>query len=294
MIIPTIYYALSITTQKVKFSANLLSYIFFSESTDYGQPVVLDKSPLRVIIKVRLCKEGGDVGGNDPLGRDSVRRWCSGVKIKKVYNCLHAEAFRRVDLSNFRRNNIKSMKSKLFKVLGVVAIVAMLASSLVAPAAALSGLSVSVTSGTAIINAVGNYTVTANLGEQLLGANAIPETLPTMGDPLTFTAVNAYDMVKVAFTGATPSVVTTGGGHYSAGVVSFTALPGTVTFTSQAANTVITYTETAGSAATVTPPLDGTAGTAFPNGDTITLTFPTGFTISAPTGTSYCTHSRVW
>jgi hypothetical protein len=36
MVIPTIYYALSITTQKVKFSANLLSYIFFSESTDQG------------------------------------------------------------------------------------------------------------------------------------------------------------------------------------------------------------------------------------------------------------------
>jgi hypothetical protein len=176
------------------------------------------------------------------------------------------------------------MKSKFFKVLGIVAIVAMLASSLVAPAAAMSGVSVSVTSGTAIINAVGNYTITATLGEQLLGANAIPETFAAVGGTLTFTAVNAYDMVKVAFTGATPTVATTGTGHYAAGVVSFGAVGDTVTFTTQAANTVITYTETAGSAATPTA-VGGVAGTAVPNGDTITLTFPAGFTITAPTGT---------
>ena len=116
------------------------------------------------------------------------------------------------------------MKSKLFKVLGVVAIVAMLASSLVAPAAAMSGVSVSVTSGTAIINTVGNYTVTATLGAQLLGTNGIPVTFAAAGGTLTFTAVNAYDMVKVAFTGATPTVATTGTGHYAAGVVSFGAI----------------------------------------------------------------------
>jgi hypothetical protein len=39
----------------------------------------LDKSRLGDIIKVDYVNEGGDVGGNDPPGRDSVRRWCSGV-----------------------------------------------------------------------------------------------------------------------------------------------------------------------------------------------------------------------
>ena len=55
------------------------------------------------------------------------------------------------------------MKSKLFKVLGVVAVVAMLATSLVAPLAAMSGVSASVTAGSAVISAVGNYTVNATL-----------------------------------------------------------------------------------------------------------------------------------
>jgi hypothetical protein len=32
----------------------------------------LDKSRLRDIIKLRLCKEGGDAGGSDPQGRVSV------------------------------------------------------------------------------------------------------------------------------------------------------------------------------------------------------------------------------
>jgi len=173
------------------------------------------------------------------------------------------------------------MKSKLFKVLGVVAVVAMLATALVAPIAAMSGVSVSVTAGTAVINTVGNYTVTATLGAQLLGTNGIPVTFAAAGGTLTFTAVNAYDQVKVAFTGATPTPTTTGGGHYAGGVVSFTSTPGTVTFTTQAAATVITYTETAGSAAGVAM-TGGVAGTAFPNGDTVSLTFPAGFTISTP------------
>ena len=159
----------------------------------------------------------------------------------------------------------------------------MLASSLVAPAAAMSGVSVSVTSGTAIINANGDYTITATLGAQLLGANAIPETFAAASSTLTITATNAWDMVKVAFTGATPTVATTGTGHYAAGVVSFASTTGSVMFTTQAANTTITYTETAGSAAVVTN-TGGVEGTPYPNGDTITLTFPTGFTISAPTG----------
>ena len=116
------------------------------------------------------------------------------------------------------------MKSKLFKVLGVVAIVAMLASSLVAPAAAMSGVSVSVTSGTAIINANGNYTISATLGAQLLGATGNPVTFPTIGGTLTIAPALATDQVKVAFTGATPTVATTGTGHYAAGVVSFTAI----------------------------------------------------------------------
>ena len=108
---------------------------------------------------------------------------------------------------------------------------------------------------------------------------------------MAFTAVNVYDMVKVAFTGATPSVVTTGGGHYSAGVVSFTALPGTVTFTSQAANTTITYTETAGSAATVLA-TGGVAGAAFPNGQCPHhVNLPRWFYDFSPGGSCYCTHS---
>ena len=53
---------------------NLLSYIFFSKSTDYGQAFVLDKSPLSDIIKVDYVNEGGDVGGSDPEGRHSVWR----------------------------------------------------------------------------------------------------------------------------------------------------------------------------------------------------------------------------
>jgi hypothetical protein len=175
------------------------------------------------------------------------------------------------------------MKSKFFKVLGVVAIVAMLASSLVAPAAAMSGVSVSVTSGTAIINATGNYTVTATLGAQLLGATAQPVTFPLTGGTLTITSAAATDQVKVAFTGATPTVVAGAGGHYAAGVVSFTAASATVTFTTQAANTTITYTTTVGNP-TVTPSAGATLGTTFPNGDSITLTFPAGFTISAPMG----------
>ena len=114
------------------------------------------------------------------------------------------------------------MKSKLFKVLGIVAVVAMLASSLVAPAAAMSGVSVSVTSGTAIINANGDYTITATLGAQLLGANAIPETFAAANSTLTITATNAWDMVKVTITGATPDCCHYGHRlHYAAGVVSF-------------------------------------------------------------------------
>jgi hypothetical protein len=175
------------------------------------------------------------------------------------------------------------MKSKLFKVLGVVAVVAMLATALVAPIAAMSGVSVSVATGTAIINAVGNYTITATLGAQLLGTNGITVPFAASGSTLTVTAVNAYDMVKVAFTGATPTVAPTGTGHYAAGVVSFTSTTGTVTFTTQAANTAITYTETAGSAALVTNTGGGTTSTA-PNGDSITLTLPAGFTISTPAG----------
>jgi hypothetical protein len=36
--------------------------------------VVLDKARFRAIMKMRLCNEGGDVGGNDPLGRYGAGR----------------------------------------------------------------------------------------------------------------------------------------------------------------------------------------------------------------------------
>jgi hypothetical protein len=35
---------------------------------------MLDKARFRAIMKMRLCNEGGDVGGNDPLGRYSAGR----------------------------------------------------------------------------------------------------------------------------------------------------------------------------------------------------------------------------
>ena len=55
----------------------------------------------------------------------------------QVNNCLHAEAFRRADLRNFRRINKKSMKSKLsMKILGIGVVLAMLASLLVGLTAA--------------------------------------------------------------------------------------------------------------------------------------------------------------
>ena len=61
----------------------LTGYGIMYQLNSFQPFVVLDKACFRAIMKMRLCNEGGDVGGNDPPGRDSVRRWCSGVYNQK-------------------------------------------------------------------------------------------------------------------------------------------------------------------------------------------------------------------
>jgi Right handed beta helix region len=139
------------------------------------------------------------------------------------------------------------MKSKLFKVLGVVAIVAMLATSLVAPIAAMSGVSASITAGSAVISQVGNYTVNVTLGAQLLGTSSYALTLPYVGDAVTFTGTATTDKVVVSLAGITPALTNA---TFVGGVLSFSTVGGTAVFTAVTANTLGSYTDTVG---TVTP-----------------------------------------
>jgi hypothetical protein len=139
------------------------------------------------------------------------------------------------------------MKSKFFKILGVVAVVAMLAAAIVAPVAAtVSSVTATVaTTGTSNqISAVGNYSIYATLGTQLLGASNGAITLSDVGDAITFTSTIAYDKITVA--GATILAITPTGtaGIYTAGtgVIAFTAIGQTCTFTATARGTTGTYT----------------------------------------------------
>jgi len=182
------------------------------------------------------------------------------------------------------------MKSKLFKVLGVVAIVAMLATALVAPAAAVSGVSASVTAGSAIIGAAGNYTIGATIANQLNGSNGGSIILPYITDAVTFTGV-AGNKVTVSLPGITP--ILTGAAAYAGGVVSFTGA-GTAVFAAVANNTTGSYAITVGSpTAAITATKASPAPTyVYPNyslpavGDSFIITAHTDATATLPAATT--------
>jgi hypothetical protein len=130
------------------------------------------------------------------------------------------------------------MKSKLFKVLGVVAVVAMLATALVAPAAAVSGVSASVTAGSAFIGIAGNYTIGATIANQLNGSTGASITLPYITDAVTFMGAAIGDKVAVALPGITPALTNA---TFAGGVVTFSAIGGTAVFAAVANNTTVSY-----------------------------------------------------
>lgn len=207
------------------------------------------------------------------------------------------------------------MKSKILRILGVVTTVAIIASVLVAPISAVSGVTVNLAATDTQIGFVNaDYTIFATLASQLLGNAGGTITLPDVGDAVRFTANAATDQVKLTVSAGTVSVVMSGAGTYTAGVIQFSAVAETATVTATALATTVAYTKTVGTIAdpvsfadvTVAPtctaapgafalpdggtaPVDTIVFTAAAATDVVTLTFTTGaatvvFSPAATTG----------
>ena len=113
------------------------------------------------------------------------------------------------------------MKSKLFRILGVVTVVSMLAAMfIVAPAAALTQPTVTITPSTSYISAASSYSIVTTIASALAAGDQFVVTFPAgtviSGIKSSYTSVPTVTVAAPTTGTVTAATVTAGGSGYTA------------------------------------------------------------------------------